>query len=67
MAKKISKSKPSSSKQMGSKIFGSKSTGNLHVQKYSFENVEGLAPLQSYDNIVNLLVLCIYCCDAGST
>jgi hypothetical protein len=59
MAKRISKAKPSSSKQMGSKIFGSKSSGKLHVQKYSFENVEGLAPLESYDNIVNLLVLCM--------
>lgn len=59
MAKKISKTKPSSSKQMGSKIFGSKSSGKLHIQKYSFENVEGLAPLESYDNIVDLLVKCM--------
>lgn len=29
------------------------------MQKYCFENVEGLAPLESYDNMVKRIVVCI--------
>lgn len=56
---KSRKSKPSSSKKMGTKIFGNQSSGKLQVQKYLFENIEGLEPLQGYDNIVNLTVQCM--------
>lgn len=56
---KSRKSKPSSSKKMGTKIFGNQSSGKLQVQKYLFENIEGLEPLESYDNIVNLTVQCM--------
>lgn len=59
MAKKSNKSKPSSSKKLGSKIFGSKSSGSIHVQKYSLENVEGLAPLNSFDVLINFIAQCI--------
>jgi hypothetical protein len=59
MAKASRKQKPSSSKKLGTKIFGNKSAGILQVQKYSFSNIEGLEPLESYDNIVKLTVLCM--------
>lgn len=59
MAKASRKQKPSSSKKLGTKIFGQKSAGTLQVQKYSFSNIEGLEPLESYDNIVRLAVLCM--------
>lgn len=59
MAKKGKNSKSSSSKKLGSKIFGSKSSGSIHVQKYSLENVDGLSSLNSFDVLINFIAQCI--------